>query len=206
MDYNKAKVYKLTNDIDNDIYVGSTTQPLHMRLKQHYRDRSQHPHIKLYKKMNELGKDHFQIELLEDYPCNTRRELTAREEHYRITLGAALNTVVCNSGCETRKEYRKKLYHNNREEAIESVKEWRESNPEYAYLTRRAHYEKNKEEILKKHAVYRNNHKEKIAEWKSTVITCSCGRETTLGHKSRHEKTECHRRAMLNKQQVTQLS
>ena len=31
MDYNNGKIYSIRNTIDNDVYVGSTTQPLSKR-------------------------------------------------------------------------------------------------------------------------------------------------------------------------------
>ena len=35
MDYSNGKIYKIVTDVDNEIYVGSTTQPLSKRMQWH---------------------------------------------------------------------------------------------------------------------------------------------------------------------------
>ena len=35
MDYGNGKIYKIVNTIDNDIYIGSTCQPLSKRMAWH---------------------------------------------------------------------------------------------------------------------------------------------------------------------------
>ena len=61
MDYSKAKIYKIYNDIDNEIYVGSTCTSLSMRMVKHRcsAKQSRTQHYKLYQKMNEIGIDNF---------------------------------------------------------------------------------------------------------------------------------------------------
>ena len=34
-DYENGKIYKIVNDVDDDIYIGSTTQPLCKRFGDH---------------------------------------------------------------------------------------------------------------------------------------------------------------------------
>jgi predicted GIY-YIG superfamily endonuclease len=34
-DYSKAKIYKIVNNIDNEIYIGATIQPLSERMAKH---------------------------------------------------------------------------------------------------------------------------------------------------------------------------
>ena len=38
MDYKNGHIYKIFNDITNDVYVGSTTQPLSKRIAKHRGD------------------------------------------------------------------------------------------------------------------------------------------------------------------------
>ena len=54
-DFNKGKIYKITNDYNDDIYVGSTTQPLCKRMAAHKNKFKFKPHYKLYMKME--GRD-----------------------------------------------------------------------------------------------------------------------------------------------------
>ena len=68
MDYSKAKIYKIVNDIDDDIYIGATCQALSKRMAEHRKSMKskRDSHIKLYKKMNEIGVEHFKILLVEE--------------------------------------------------------------------------------------------------------------------------------------------
>ena len=77
-DYSKGKIYKILNNIDDEIYVGSTIKTLSQRMANHRCDAKTKPHYKLYKHMFELGVDKFYIELIENYSCNDIYELRAR--------------------------------------------------------------------------------------------------------------------------------
>ena len=65
-DYKNGKIYCIRNNIDDDIYIGSTTQSLSKRLAKHRADsmNKKTMHIKLYVKMHEHGLDKFYIELI----------------------------------------------------------------------------------------------------------------------------------------------
>ena len=54
---------------------------LAQRMAQHRRDMryKERQHWKIYKAMNEIGRDALFIELLEDYPCQKREELLRKE-------------------------------------------------------------------------------------------------------------------------------
>ena len=43
--------------------------------------------------MNEIGFEHFSIQLIEDYPCESRIELYKRESHWIDLLQPTLNSV-----------------------------------------------------------------------------------------------------------------
>ena len=55
--------------------------------------------------MRTTGKDNFYIELVENYPCNTKEELMAREGHY-IRERATLNHMIAG---RTEKEWREDM-------------------------------------------------------------------------------------------------
>ena len=78
--FQNGKIYKVVNNLNSEIYVGSTTMDLDKRMIKHKCDAKQRPHLsKFYTYMNDTGIDNFEIELIEDYPCETQEELRKRE-------------------------------------------------------------------------------------------------------------------------------
>ena len=143
-EYKNGKIYCIRNTVNDDVYVGSSCEPyLSKRMVKHRssakneRDRN----MLLYQKMNEIGIEHFYIELIENYPCESKDQLRAREGHY-IREMATLNKRI-----ETRTE-----------------KEWREDNKEYIQEWKKQHYQEHKEEINKKSKQYREENEDKIKE------------------------------------------
>ena len=95
MDYSKAKIYKILNTIDDDVYIGATCQPLSKRMAKHRdcRNGKCKKHYKLYQKMNNLGIDNFYIELIKETPCDNAEQLRAIEGEY-IRQYATLNSRI----------------------------------------------------------------------------------------------------------------
>ncbi|MCR9134273.1 MAG: GIY-YIG nuclease family protein [bacterium] len=83
MDYSKAKIYKILNDITNDVYIGATCQSLSQRMAKHRKSRNAQDkkHLALYQKMNEIGVEHFYIELVVECPVENVEHLRAVEEN-----------------------------------------------------------------------------------------------------------------------------
>ena len=110
--YQNGKIYCIRNTITDDIYVGSSCEPhLSKRMVKHRssaKANGRDKNMLLYQKMNELGIENFYIELIENYPCESKDQLRAREGHY-IREMATLNKRI-----ETR-----------------TVEEWKEDNKEY---------------------------------------------------------------------------
>ena len=77
--YEHSKIYKIVNDVDDMVYVGSTYQKLERRWVFHMYDYKRHPEYNLYKKMHEIGIEHFKIILISIYPCETKEQLFQRE-------------------------------------------------------------------------------------------------------------------------------
>jgi group I intron endonuclease len=171
VDYSKGKIYKITNDFNNDIYVGSSCDTLIKRFSYHKKDskkekNKEHP---FYKLMNEIGHTRFRIQLVEDCPCEDTYQLRQREGHFIREMGT-LNLVIAG---RTRTEYKQ----DNKEKLREKEKEYRENN---------------KEIINKKKKEFRKEHKEEIKEYKKTPITCECGACIQKGELWRHKKTQKH--------------
>ena len=135
--FNNGKIYKITNNINNEVYVGSTCDILRKRFNYHKKDRTKKrfTELPLYKLMNELGTDLFRIDLIEDYACDDKQSLRQREGYWIRQIGT-LNKVIAG---RTQKEYLKE----NKDKINESAKEYREAN---------------KEIINEKKKIFRKNH------------------------------------------------
>ena len=121
-DYKDGKIYRIRNNINDDIYVGSTTQPLSKRMAKHRQNaKSENKmHYIFYSKVNEIGIENFYIELIEDYPCESLEQLRKREGHYIRKMGT-LNHHIAG---RTSKEWLEQ----NRENKKQYDKEYREQN------------------------------------------------------------------------------
>ena len=169
--YQKGKVYKLLNSVNDEVYVGSTCQKLlSKRMGKHREDALLH-NSPVYKLMKEIGIDKFYIELIENYPCNSKDELTAKE-NYWIRQISTLNTRI--EG-RTQKEY----YEENKQHILENQKKYRElhrdtlaeyhqdyyeQNKEILLKQKKEHYDNNKESIRPQHKEYRDKNKDVLAE------------------------------------------
>ena len=154
-DYNNGKIYCIRNNITDDIYVGSTTQPLSKRMAKHRQDsrREIKMHRPFYLKVNELGIDNFYIELIENYPCESLEQLRKREGHYIRKMGT-LNQQIAGRTCkelleqnkEKVKEYFKE-YSKEYREKQRNIKEWVEQNKEKVKQYDKEYREQNKDKI-----------------------------------------------------------
>ena len=133
VDYKKGKIYQIKNTIDDDIYVGSTTNTLEGRMKGH-KGSAQYTkckqHMILYKKMNEYGFDKFFVELIEEYPCNSKIELGAREGHW-IKERGTLNKIIQGRTKQEWNAENKDVKHNWYVNNLDKIREQRQNNPNY---------------------------------------------------------------------------
>lgn len=72
-----AYIYKITNDINDKIYVGKTEYSIEKRFKEHCQDskRKRCEKRPLYNAMNKYGIEHFHIELIEETNEPEEREI-----------------------------------------------------------------------------------------------------------------------------------
>ena len=72
--FKQAKIYQVLNTVNDSIYIGSTCQTLRKRLYDYRKCSASHVGS-LYDEMRRLGKEHFYIELIEDYHVKTNVSL-----------------------------------------------------------------------------------------------------------------------------------
>ena len=175
--YQKGKIYKLVSNYTDEIYIGSTIQPLSKRLGGHKLDFERGNNLSS-KKLMELGE--VKIILIENFPCETKEELLKRERFY-IESMKCLNKII----------------------PTQNRKEWREKNKNHIKKTSSEYYIKNYDKISKyrkdnkedkdlKMKLYYIKNKEKIKEKRSIKYVCICGVECRKCAKARHEKSKKH--------------
>ena len=157
--YNNGKIYKLYNTITDDIYIGATTRLLCERMREHMRacNDIKKQQIKLYKCFKEYGVEHFKIELLENYNCNSKDELTAKEGHYIRELKPTLNSCIAG---RTLAQY----YTDNKERYIERAKIYYDANKNRLCAQGRGFYQNNKDTVAEQRRIYYINNKDKKQE------------------------------------------
>jgi group I intron endonuclease len=108
--YEHGKIYKLVNNNDSEIYVGSTHYPLSIRFNLHKSHaKGKNKNNKVYNHLNHVGFDNVRIELIEEYPCESKRELEQRERYWIETLKPNLNKNMPSRTQEEIKEIKRNL-------------------------------------------------------------------------------------------------
>jgi len=201
MNYTNGKIYKIVSDLTDKIYIGSTCSPLN---KRHYAHKQKDNKCKS-KELIKLGET--RIELIEDYPCERKEQLYAREGYYiRLNKAICINKVIMG---RTDEEYRietKDLKQAYYKKNIDNIKEYKRKNKEHYADLWQDYYKKNKDILKEKAKIYNENNKEIIAEKskidKAIKINCLCGEIITKGAKYNHLKTKKHIAFIQSQQQV----
>ncbi len=72
-------IYKISNDLNDLVYIGQTTGSVYARFKQHYYDRNRDKDNKFHSAIKELGIEHFKVEIIEE--CSNE-ELDEKEKYW----------------------------------------------------------------------------------------------------------------------------
>ena len=204
-DYSQGKIYMITTNKIYEVYIGSTIQTLEERLSSHKSD------YKRWLKGEEryctsfeiLQYDDCEILLVEDYPCETEKELRLKEGEYICEMDC-VNKVIPG---RSRKEYCKEYYQKNKEYHKEYYKEYykeykqRQEVKEKLKIYSKEYYQKNKEK--KKQYTIDNKeklkayHKEyfsnpEVIEKRNQKIICICSGTYSKKNKAKHYKTRKH--------------
>lgn len=220
--FHNSKIYCIRNDIDDDVYIGSTTQALSKRMVKHRCSAKTQPDkMKITKKMNELGVEHFYIELIVECPCENIEQLRRIEGEYIRKL-ATINDKIAGRTMkeynednkdhifQIKKQYReanketirqkKKEYREaNKEILAEKSKKYQEANKERIQEYKKQYREANKDKIREKDKIYYEANKAKLSAQRYEKKICECGCEYTHQNKKRHEQSKKHQ-AFLNQQ------
>jgi len=203
-DFSKGVIYKIICKDPNvtDIYVGSSCD-FEKRIKRH-KESCNNPkyhgyNYKVYKCIRDNGNfDNWLIEIIEPFPCANKLELKKREIYWILHLGSNLNSQL---PCifESKEEYDKNRYEQNKEQIKQERKQYYEHNKEEITKRRKKFNQENREKIAEKNKEYYDKHKEQISEKGKEKITCICGKTFRKKEKARHERTQYHINFINNK-------
>jgi len=134
VNYQNGKIYKIIDNTNDNIYIGSTCEKLCRRLQKHkasYRCFLK-PNIKqgYMRSFDILKNNDYKIILIEDYPCENKEQLLSREQYYIDNL----NCINHNNPVRNAKEYLKKYSEANREHLLEKKRLYAKNNRDKANL------------------------------------------------------------------------
>ena len=165
VNYQLGKIYKISCDVSDYVYIGSTCNSLKKRMRNHrkrvYRYFDKNNYSPLYQYIRKIGVEHFKIELIKEFPCNNKQELLLEERNEidKINSKIILNVlrpIVLNYNevKVERRITRKEYYLKNKKTIIERnskiFKEYKKKSENLKKIKEYSHnyYEKNKEKIV----------------------------------------------------------
>lgn len=159
-DYQNGKVYAIRSFLTDIVYVGSTTVPLSRRMVQHRCDynNTSGSRYKTSAEILKLGDAY--IELLENYPCNSREELSKKEGEYIRKLDCVNKRIAG----RTPSEYQTAYYQANKERIDAQTALYRQANKEKIKARSRAYQQANREKLTAYQAVWYQAKKNKLAD------------------------------------------
>ena len=173
VNYKKSIIYKLCcKDVNiKEIYVGSTCNQLRKRKNKHKSDcNNENSNIYnsyVYKFIRQnSGFENWSMIIIENYPCENKRELEKRERYFMEVLNSTLNSYKPFTTEEEKKEQVKQRYENNKTE----IKDYQD---------------KNKDKIKEQQKEYNEKHKKER-------YNCICGSNIRLVDKKKHFRTTKH--------------
>ena len=184
---NQAKIYKILDNTNNNIYIGSTCRSLKNRLSHHKSN------YKAYSKglygnntsYDIIKNNDYKIELIEACNIKTKEELLEKEKYY-IQNNNYVNKDIPNNTFLGKKVY-EKVY--------------REANKDKIKAYEKVYYETNKDKLIGKSKIHRETNKDKIKSYRDAnkykfneKTNCVCGGKYTHKHKATHLKSNKHQK------------
>ena len=176
--YQNGKVYKIIAP-DETIYIGSTIQTLNERFgghKRSFKALKSGKNIRgttVFELFEKYGVEECRIELIEAYPCDSKKDLEHREGEIIKTIDC-VNKVVAG---RTSEEYRldnaeklkdkfKQFYESNKPREIERVKQYYIENSDKVKERAKEYAKLNKEYIAERKKEWRLENNELVKEQK----------------------------------------
>jgi len=126
--YENGKIYKIIDNTNGDIYVGSTCNKLSRRITNHRASYNCYlnPNIKqgYMRSFDILKNNDYKIILIEEYPCENKEQLLLREQYWIDKL----DCINYNNPIHNQKKYNREYRKKNREQYNENSRRWTRNN------------------------------------------------------------------------------
>ena len=162
----KGIVYRFECKQTGKFYIGSTTQPINKRLKNH-KSKAKEPRRKvtpLYSHFNEVGWELLNVVVVVEKEFQSRHELLEHEKEEilkwkedALCLNVCTPFITSDENMESKRLLYKKRYRLHKKEEYERLKTWRLANPEkYAEQKKRSVERQRTKHLLAKNNVENN--------------------------------------------------
>ena len=196
--YQNGKIYCIRSHQTDNIYIGSTTQLLCKRFSDHKRRIGN-------KKIGTTADsiliyDDCYIELIKNFPCNTRKELLAEEGKYIRKTENCINKMM---KFESRKEYGKYYRSKHKDKLNNYNKEYQKKNKKTIRKQQKTYITCECGFLIQRTSIARHKRSErhkKLIQGKSIrkkkTYICDCGSEVSFYGRDRHLKIKKHKTIM----------
>jgi len=166
-DYSKSKIYKLESLSSGLLYIGSTCQTLSQRFSEHFRDLRRYKNGKrdYVSSFKVIEYEDCKIYLVEDYPCDRKEQLLAREGEWIRKIDCVNKVIPGRTG--------KQYYLDNAEKINKRINKYKQNNIDKVKILNKKWYKINADRI-------------------NTPNNCECGGKYTTGNISKHLNTNRH--------------
>ena len=180
-DYSTGKIYKMwVEGAEECCYIGSTIQTLNDRFSHHQASARSNSQYKFASAPFFEEGNNVLITLLEDYSCNSKQELLAKEAEWLLKFPDAMNKSTPILDSEERHKRAKALclknYYEDRENRIAKNKQWKEEHKEEIATQRASPAFRAKENEAHNARManpeYAKAHKEKQSAIKKAKVEC----------------------------------
>jgi len=196
-DYSKLVIYKIRCNDESvlDFYIGSTT--CFRTRKSRHKSNSEKDKSKVYEMIRANGGwENWTMVEIEIYPCNSSTEARIREEYWRETLHAKLNSHRAYLSEEARverdKQYQTQYYQEHAEEIQAYQKQYCQKHADKIKAQKAQYRQEHADEIKIKKKQYKQEHAEEIQAKASQKFECDCGGKYTYKHIRAHERSQKH--------------
>ena len=158
--YENGKIYKITSKQTDDVYIGSTCKTLNDRFSTHKTNsKSRCYSLKIIKY------DDVIIELIEEYPCETKQELLWRERYW-IENMKCINVALPITTIDEKLAKHKEYYENNKDIINTKNKEYRSNHKKECTISNAKYRATHIEEIKLYKKINREKHLKQNLEWR----------------------------------------